>query len=665
MAAHKLSANTLTAGHLGWVLLASGLAFAPHVLHLPVWISLLAASVAAWRYAAHLRGWALPPMLLRSVLVAVSFSGVLLQYRTVNGIEAGSALLCVMAVMKLTETRTARDLIVLIYIAYFLIAALFLYEQALWVLAWAIPTVWLLSATLLQVTHQGQQLAVRPALALSGRMLVQALPLMLALFLLFPRMQGSFWAIEAPVKRGITGLSDRLELGSISELIQSDEVAFRVRFDERVPARRDRYWRGPVLDHFDGRTWTPGATAQSPGESPEVGDIGDPIAYELTIEPQRGRYLFALEMPSPLAVINADAMLTQDYQVLARRDLTERTRLRMVSYPSADAVHMTPELRRRALSLPPGNPRARALARELRARARGDAPQVLEAVLRLFREQPFYYTLRPGSLDGDRIDQFLFETRRGFCEHYASAFTFLARAAGIPARIVTGYQGGEINPSVLLGGHLTVRQSDAHAWSEVWLEGRGWVRYDPTGYVAPERIESGIGGALPEFNRRFTRLAVLEGVRHTWDGINNAWNDWVLGYGPGKQHSLMRALGVRRPDAYKLVLLLAGAMAVIGAALYLLLEWRGRPPRPSPASRLYARFCRRLAKRRLHRAPHEAPRDYARRVADALPDVAGEVRRITELYLAIRYLPAGERGPGTPRQLQELRRRVRRFRPRA
>ncbi|MEO0972652.1 MAG: DUF3488 and transglutaminase-like domain-containing protein, partial [Pseudomonadota bacterium] len=552
MSAHRLSANTLTAQHLGWVLVASGLSFIPHITHLPPWVSFLAALVAGWRYSAHLRGWGLPPMLLRSVLVAVSFTGVLVQYQTVNGIEAGSALLCVMAVMKLTETRTARDLVVLIYIAYFLIAAQFLYEQTMWVLLWAIPCVWLLSATLLQVTHQGRQLAIRPALGLSGRMLIHALPLMLALFLLFPRMQGSFWAIEAPSKRGLTGLSDSLELGSISELIQSDEVAFRVRFEGEVPPRPQRYWRGPVLDHFDGRTWTPGATAQSPGETPDVEvSAQDRVVYELTLEPQIGRYLFALESPDPLAVIAADAMLTQDYQSLARRDLTERTRVRLVSYPQARATYMTRTMLRRTLDLPPGNERTRELAERLVRDTGGEPGQVIDAALRMFREQPFFYTLRPGLLRGDRIDQFLFDSRRGFCEHYASSFTFLMRAAGIPSRVVTGYQGGEINPSVLLGGHLTVRQSDAHAWSEVWLPERGWVRFDPTAYVAPERIESGIDEALPELRTGFGSLPVWQGLRHTWDGANHAWNDWVLGYGPSRQNRLMESLGVREPDAYK------------------------------------------------------------------------------------------------------------------
>ncbi len=658
MSGQRLSANTLTAQHLGWVLVASGLAFLPHITHLPPWVSALAALVSVWRYAAHLRGWGLPPMLLRSVLVAVSFTGVLVQYQTVNGIEAGSALLCVMAVMKLTETRTARDLVVLIYIAYFLIAAQFLYEQTVWILLWAIPCVWLLSATLLQVTHQGRQLAIRPALSLSGRMLLHALPLMLALFLLFPRMQGSFWSIEAPSKRGLTGLSDKLEFGSISELIQSDEVAFRVRFDGDAPDRPQRYWRGPVLDHFDGRTWTPSATAQSPGETPDVNLSGPRVTYELTLEPQIGRYLFALEAPDPLSVMAVDAMLTQDYQILARRDLTDRTRVRLVSYPEAQVRHMTRALRRRTLDLPPGNPRARAMAEELVAEAGGDPKRVIAAALRQYREQPFFYTLRPGQLRGNRIDEFLFDSRRGFCEHYASSFTFLMRAAGIPARVVTGYQGGELNTSVLLGGHLTVRQSDAHAWSEVWLEDRGWVRLDPTGYVAPERIESGIGEALPELKTGFGSLPLLSGLRQTWDGVNHAWNDWVLGYGPSRQNNLMEALGVREPDAYKLVGLLAIALGVLGAALYMVLEWRGRPPAPAPASRLYDRFCRRLAKRKLTRAPEEAPRDFARRVGERLPALAAQAREITELYLALRYLPP-DQAQGT---LADLRREVSAFR---
>jgi transglutaminase-like putative cysteine protease len=645
--------NTLTARQLGWVLVAMAVTFLPHVTHLPLWVSVLAASVAGWRYVAHLRGWGLPSMVVRSVLVAVSFSGVLAQYRTVNGIEAGSALLCVMAVMKLTETRAQRDLVVLIYIAYFLIAAQFLYEQTLWILLWAVPAVWLLSATLLQVTHQGKLLDLRPALALSGRMLLHALPIMLMLFLLFPRMQGSFWAIQASPKRGVTGLSDKLELGSISELITSEDVAFRVRFDGNVPPRPARYFRGPVLDHFDGRTWTPGATAQSPGEIPVVVPLGRRVGYELTLEPQNNRFIFVLDSPDPASVLDADAILTQDYQVLARRDLNERNRFRLSSYPEARTDYVTSALRERALALPPGNPRTVRLAEQWRREAMGEPAAIMERALATFRDQPFYYSLRPGELSGNRIDEFLFETRRGFCEHYASAFTFMMRAAGVPARIVIGYQGGEVNPSVLLGGHVTVRQSDAHAWAEVWLDGRGWVRIDPTAYVAPQRIESGLSDAIPELQTNFGQFPLLSSLRHTWDGVNNAWNEWVLGYGPERQKGLMRALGVKQPDAYKLVGLLAVSMGVIAVSLYVLLEWRGRPPPLPPAARLYQRFCRRLARRQLQRAPHETPRDFARRVSEAMPQVAPQIERITELYLALRYLPTSDGA-----SVDELRRQI-------
>jgi hypothetical protein len=312
------------------------------------------------------------------------------------------------------------------------------------------------------------------------------------------------------------------------------------------------------------------------------------------------------------------------------------------------------------LRLPEGrNPRSVALAEELRQAAPSDADFV-QAVLARFREEAFVYTLQPPLLGGGHpVDEFLFRTRRGFCEHYASAFTLLARAAGIPARVVTGYLGGEMNP---FSDRLVVRQSDAHAWSEVWLEGRGWTRVDPTAAVAPERIELSLGEALPEGETlpglRLRSLAGLRELAQTWDALNSAWTDWVLGYGPERQLALLARLGLRDADWRVLVIGLTISVAAIMLALTLWLALRLRAPSPPEALRLYREFCRRLAQAGIARAPHEGPRDFAERVAAARPALAAEVSQVTRLYTALRYEAGADDA-----LLAALRREVRAFRP--
>jgi protein-glutamine gamma-glutamyltransferase len=514
-----------------------------------------------------------------------------------------------------------------------------------------------ITLALLQGVRGGEPLPWRDARASSLRMLAFAAPVALVLFLLFPRVPGPFWALPSRGAAGLTGLSDEMSPGRISQLIQSDEVAFRVAFEGAIPPPAERYWRGPVMARFDGWTWRDLDRLPLLRQRTEL--RGPSYRYRITIEPHGRPWLLALDYPSSWS--DREATLTQEFQLVARRPVDNTLALDVESWPAAiPEPALSGLMRMRTLQLPEErNPRAVEFARELRARVPTDTAFVA-AVLAHFRTEPFVYTLRPPLLSGGHpVDDFLFRTRRGFCEHYASAFTMLARAAGIPARVVTGYQGGAVNP---YSERLVVRQSDAHAWSEVWLDGPGWTRVDPTGAVAPNRIELSLAEALPDDERVPGALRSLRGLKElseSWDALNSLWTDWVLGYGPERQLALLARLGLPGGDWRALVLGLTALVTGIMLTLTLWLAWRLRGPPPPAALRLYNDFCRRLEPLGLVRAPHEAPRDFARRVERARPTLAIPVQRITALYVALRYEPeTAERDT-----LDALRRELRAFRP--
>jgi transglutaminase-like putative cysteine protease len=483
-------------------------------------------------------------------------------------------------------------------------------------------------------------------------LLLQAVPLMLVLFVLFPRVQGPVFGFPQATSTGITGLSESMSPGDLASLGLSDEVAFRVDFHTPAPKPAELYWRGPVLWAFDGRTWRMGPSAASGrAESPQASSA---VRYTVTLEPHHMRWLFAVDLP---ATLPAGAHLTPDYQLLAARPIRVRERYDMTSRLEYRlGVVERPEALQRALRLPRSlNPRARELAQQLRAGAASDR-EVVQAALAFFRTNRFFYTLTPPSLGLHSVDEFLFQTRRGFCEHYASSFAFLMRAAGVPARVVTGYQGGEINP---LGGYLIVRQSEAHAWAEVWLEGAGWMRVDPTAAVSPARIEVGIAAAVPRTDP--LPLGVrgdypfVTQLRYTLDSITNSWNQWVLGYTPDRQIRLLSRVGVEAPSWKSLTAMLVAGAGTVLLVLTVMTLQQLRGGESDPAQHAYRAFCRKLARAGVVRGPSEGPLDFARRACAARPQVAGAVEEITCLYLALRYGGAPAAGA------RALRTRVRAF----
>lgn len=633
-----------------WLLAAAAITLAPHATHLPLWISLLCAALLSWR-GLLLRQGRLPPHRALIMVLAVATAALIaVSFGQFFGKDPGVALLAALLGFKLLEARAARDIRAAVLLCFFLQVGLFFYAQSPLIAALAVGGA--LLATISLSSLHDDRATLRERLRTGSMLLAQGLPFMVALFVLFPRVEGPLWGLPADAYSGRSGLSDTMAPGSISALSLSDAIAFRARFAAAPPPPAQRYWRGPVLTDFDGRSWraAPSRLAASPAYTP----TGPRYDYRLTLEPHNQRWVLALDFPGPAP---GDLRYADDYRLLAAVPIRHRSRFELSAFPAtATGVDEDAATLARARALPAGvNPRARALGAAIAAATASDAER-LARVLDQLRASGLVYTLEPPLLGRDSVDDFLFTTRRGFCEHFASAFVFLMRAAGVPARVVTGYQGGEINP---VDRNLEVRQSDVHAWAEVWLVGRGWTRVDPTAVAAPRRIAEGLAAALPanEPVPALLRadLAWLRDLRYRWEALSDAWNQWILGYNPERQRELMLRLGLTDPDWRQLAALLGGSAAVLIAALFAWAMLQQR--RSDPLDQAWARFCRKLARRGLPRRPSEGPIAYAERLAAARPRDAATLRGIAAAYARLRYRPGAD-----PAAVRKLTQRIRRLR---
>ena len=630
---------------LPWTLLALAFALLPHVTYLPVWITAALLACAIWRYSIEVRRKPVPPTWLRAALALSAFLGVLFTYNTVSGVGPGSALLAIMAALKLLETRQRRDQFVLLFIAIFLVMSSLLREQYLWSLPYLVAGVVLIMTAWLRTSADDAE-PVRRSVATSSRLVMYAAPLALAMWIFFPRISTPFWAVPIDTGTAITGLSDTISPGDISALSKSDAVAFRVTFDGKVPEPKDRYWRGLVLDVFDGRAWS-GESDPTPSSWAlrNLETSGEPVHYGVTMEPTRQRWVFALDIPLQWELDST--FLGREHQLARVQPIDQRIAYKVVSYPDYRIeARIHPRRLESNLELPEGrNPRTARLAREMRAAA-GSDEAFIRAVLAKFNQEEYHYTLEPPPLGSSPVDRFLFETRRGFCEHYASAFAVMMRAAGVPARIVLGYQGGELNP---MGDYMIVRQADAHAWTEVWLPGAGWRRVDPTAAVAPERVDAGRAGAMFDGSAAAWGLGtpsmLLHNIVLAWDAANAKWNEWILGYGPENQERFMNWLGMDDPDWRQMLLTLVALVTGITMLISFLLILRYRPPPKDRAAILYGEFVRKSG---LQPQTGESPRVFAVRVQRDTPLPHESVRQITDTYLDVRY------GPPNPALLTRL-----------
>jgi len=652
-----------------------------HFPFVPAWVAIGFALLFVWRLGLVLAGRPLPSTPIRWLAAIACLTAVLVQYGTLVGRDVGVTILLLFLGLKLLEMRARRDLFVVLFLCFFLLLTAFFEDQSLPIAAAVVLAVTALVTTMVTMQFGVQEAPIGRRFKLAGSLLLQALPIAAVMFVLFPRLQQPLWSMPEDKIRARMGLSESMRPGSISELTLSTEIAFRVVFPEGAPPVSQMYWRGPVLSTFDGGAWR-AAPARPASRQPDLEHAGpgSGIRYTVTLEPQEQDWLYALEAPVQVQGLPVAARL--DAQMLLHGPPSNGSRLRydVVSQPRFTLGRHEPASRLAMLrALPDGfNPRARALAE----RWRDELPsprQRIDRILAWFGQAPFRYTLSPPVWGTHGIDEFLFDTGAGFCEHYASAMTFLLRAMDIPARIVTGYQGAEPNP---VNGSWLVRQGDAHAWVEAWLDGEGWVRLDPVTAIAPERIEPGSRNAWSDDAR-----SALTGSQRLWqlvslnlDALTNAWNQWVLSYDGANQQRLLARLGLDGVlgDWRELAGVLAAAMGVlIGAAS--LVTLRPRHPR-DPVERWYREFCERLAVVGLDKHPHETAGQHLERISPGLgTDTLLDARQIVASYNSLRFgdldnrLPAA-RSTGLPDRrrhrradlklgIRRFRQRVRQFRP--
>lgn len=621
------------------VLGAIAVTYLPHALYLPVWITL--ACLCCWGYLllGRKRGWRAPGKRTRNILTLAVAGLLLAGHGGGFGLEAGVSVLAVLLALKPMELSTRRDALTTLLLTSFLIVFNLFFAQDLVAALLALAGVLALTAAMIQAIHPRE----RPghALRLGARLLLQGAPLALVLFLVFPRLPGGLLGYRAPV--ALSGFSDTLAPGDLGSLALNREVAFRASFENAAPPPDKRYWRGLVLWDFDGERWS------APRDVPRLQHSlagSAPASYKISLEPHGKRWLFSLDMP--LAPV-AWSVLRLDHTLFSRIDVTRQRNYALSSFLEYDTGPLTPWEHLRGLALPEGgNPRARELAASwLREEASPEA--IVRRCMGYFQGNGFVYTLAPELLGPDAVDDFLFRTKAGFCGHYAMAMAFLLRAAGVPARIVAGYLGGEENP---LGEYLILRQADVHAWVEVWLEGQGWVRRDPTLMAAPLRLEEGLLAALAadpsrgQF-RRGDGPEWLRSLRLGWDAVNYWWGRAVLDYNWRSQLDILRSLGRRLGLGgwgRRVVAVILGVGAVALGILILLLlgrlpSRRGRAPAEDEAARDWRKLCGRLAKAGLPRPSWQGPLQYARVVAAARPEMAETMREAAQAYARLRYAP--------------------------
>ena len=659
---------------LAWILVALTAVILPHVGRMPFWLTLLSASCVVVRILIFNGRMSYPGSKTKGAIVIFTLVAVLVQFgRDVFSTEATVGVLIVGITLKLLEMQHKRDVLLVIYLCYFTVVAEFIYSQSIPIAAYMMLCILLITSSLVSLNQDREHQRPLKTLKLSGYILAQSVPLMMVLFLVFPRIS-PLWSVPLSTGGGVTGLSETMSPGDIGNLTRSGDVAFRVQFKSDPPPKSELYWRGLTLDFFDGHQWRRrrrfSQQNQYLGNNPRekhdwfqaIQYLGNEVSYNVIMEPTYQNWLFTLKIPQ----IRKDGLvMLQDFQVENIRPVSQRFTYDANSFlDNTVGLEMSFTERGRQLNLPDeGNQRSRELARQLRQQYPDDEAYIA-AVLDMFRQQNFFYTLNPKVLGENTVDDFLFSTKEGFCEHYASAFTFLMRAAGIPSRIVTGYQGGEFNP---YDGTLIVRQYDAHAWSEVWLEGQGWIRVDPTRAVAPQRIDLGseltyetedsfledVGFSM----LRFRNNAVINDLRLRLETIDYAWNRWVLNYDQGVQLELFARIFGSVTREKILIILLSVFIIFFSFASYFVLR---RPVRKvmDPATALYLRYCRYLGKLGFERRPGETPVNFCKRVSEHNPQWGDELASITDTFVKITFLGADDEKA----MLEKLARSVRNFR---
>ena len=637
-----------------WLLAAQLVVMIPLAFYLPVWLIPVFLLSAGWRIRVMKGHIEQPGKIVILILGLIGIAVLLVSGMQLVSLDMMASLLMLGFSYKAIEIIQRRDGIVVIFTGYLLVGVLFLYSQTILAALYGIFALTVLSGAMIAIQHANSH-SIAQNLKLSFFMLVLCLPLMILLFVFAPRFS-PLWAVPLPLGHAKTGISDRMSPGDISNLTQSDGLAFSVKFLGQRPRQNQLYWRGIVLQYFDGNTWSQFAgdlDAEAEKSALKVNsqtiidrlvNIGERQDYEVIYEKTAQSWLFSL---TPVVSIKGNAFYGADFRIFAEQEILEPMMLTLVSYPQAlRDIHLSESDRNLALQLPEhGNTKTRALAQS-KFKSSSSKKDYIEKILNRYQQEIFYYTLRPPLLNrSNSIDDFLFNTKKGFCEHYAGSFVFLMRAAGIPARVVTGYQGGEWNEN---GDFLAVHHFDAHAWAEVWLENRGWVRVDPTTMVAPERIEKNLETAVKQ-EGSFLEAQIFTLSKNKWsnalrkriDSIQYQWRRFVLGYDDEAQAKLLNRL-FGEMSVQKIAIIVGSFFSAIILLWVIFLGLGRRHPKEAVEHQLYRRFCVLLEKQGVARKPSQAPHQFSQIASAQIPQLKDSIDTFTSIYSTLCYQPDQE-----------------------
>jgi transglutaminase-like putative cysteine protease len=636
----------------------------PQVNNLPWWCSAMAAGILLWRGWLAVQGAPLPSRWWLFVLLAVATGATLFSHKTLLGRDAGVTFIVVLLALKTLEMRARRDAFVIFFLGFFTLLSNFFFSQSLLTAgSMLLALLGLLTALVNSHMPVGRPPLMQAAKT-AGWMALLGAPIMVVLFVLFPRM-APLWGMPEDALSGRSGLSGSMQVGTIASLALDSSIAMRVRFEGTAPAQSDLYFRGPVLSTFDGREWK-ALRSQFPQRMQLAADLavqGEPIQYQVTLEANQRPWVLVLDAtPTAPKLVATSVSMTPELQWIADRPIADLVRYSAQSYPRF--THGPQKLAtglQDYLELPPGyNPRTLQMAGDMRRDPRyatAGTQVLVDAVMERLRTGGYSYTLEPGVYGKNTADEFWFERKAGFCEHIASSFVLLMRALDIPARVVTGYQGGAVNG---LDGYWTVRQSDAHAWAEVWIAGQGWTRVDPTSAVAPARTgtftrlsapTNVFAQALSNVSPRFT-----VNLRAMWEAANNRWNQWVLNYSQARQLDLLRNIGFESPSWEDLGYVLSGLVvvaALMGAAWTL---WERH--QMDPWLRLLGQATRKLQKAGLQVPPNTPPRQLAELVRARSAHAVGAEEGVHQWLLAMERWRYSAQPASTLRTMQRDFRRL-------
>lgn len=606
----------------------------PHIFRVPVQISILVICVLLGRVYLHLTVKKMPKLWLKVILILLCFTVVLATFHTISGLEAGSSLLLTMIAVKTLEMNSVRDHLVLLVASFFTIVSFVLNDTSILSALYLVSMTGLCVFTLLKIS--APDLKAKQLLPNAKSLLFYGLPLAIILFLLFPRIPGPLWGLPNTSGKAKSGLSDSMTPGSITDLVKSNALAFRVKFTDKEPSRQDLYWRGPVLHNFDGKTWSMTRTGTSRSSESNSKYISpDNINYDVILEPHDKRWLFVLDYAMELP---DQAWQLDDFQVGRIQPVTQLTHYRASANTRNAPINISPAYILNAAKQLPGrgSDKTRELAEQWKTQYSSETA-IVNAALGMFNKDVFAYTLSPQALDmSDSVDDFLFRTKEGFCEHYASAFVVLMRAAGIPARVVTGYLGGEKN---YLSGYYRITQADAHAWAEVYLEGRGWTRVDPTAAIAPERIEQSLEDTFPDANLGglFGNVGLYLRIESAWFALNTKWFEYVLDFNAEKQMKLLQKLGFSNPNWQSLIWLLVSGILLMTMIMSFQF-WRQSLNRINdPIQKIYFKFVARLEKLGVNKERGEGPKTFSLRAASELKPQQRAIEQFSIAYIEARY----------------------------